>query len=441
MAPARAADTVFALSTAPGRAAIAVLRISGPEARVAIEKITARPLPPPLQAALRRLRGSDGEEIDRGLLLYFEGPASYTGEDLVELHVHGGRAVLEKLSAALVENGLRPAEAGEFTRRAVANGKLDLTRAEAIADLIDAETEAQRRQAVDQYEGGLSRLCERWRSKLIRALALVEAAIDFLDEELPGDILAQARAVTRELAGEIEAHLADGRRGEILREGVLLTVIGPPNAGKSSFINALARRDVAIVSPEPGTTRDIIEVRLDLKGYPVIVADTAGLREAEGTVESEGVRRALARAREGDLVLLLLDGTDPDDASRLDGVPRPPDLIVWNKSDLAWPRPQTGLVLSLRTSAGLDGVIDAIADRARDLLERPRAAHAVLTRSRHRLALTDALAALRRAEIVPSTELFAEDLRLAARAVGRITGAVDIEEVLDSLFREFCIGK
>src|ERR1700710_1191054 len=303
-------DTIFALSSAPGRAGVAMIRVSGTVARKVVETLTAKPLPAPRAATLRTLIDRAGKPIDSGLVLWFEGPASFTGEDLAEFHIHGGRAIVE---AVLLEIGrqpaCRPAEPGEFTRRAVEHGKLDITQAEAILDLIDAETEAQRRQAVRQYQGALTGLYEGWREHLIRALAWTEAHIDFSDEEIPRDLLAQVNDQAIEIHREIERHLTDSRRGEIVRDGLFLTVIGPPNAGKSSLINALARRDVAIVAETAGTTRDIIEVRLNSGGFAVIVADTAGLRAAADAVESEGVRRALARAEQSDLVLLLLDGS------------------------------------------------------------------------------------------------------------------------------------
>jgi tRNA modification GTPase len=369
-------------------------------------------------------------------VVFFRGPASYTGEDVLELQVHGGRAVLDRLSRALVAFGSRPAEHGEFTRRAVENGKLDLTRAEAIADLVNAETEAQRRQALLQYDGGLDRLYEAWRAQLIALSAWAEAAIDFSDEELPEDLLARSRDGARALAAAIAVHLDDNRQGEILRDGLHLTVIGPPNAGKSSLVNALAQRDVAIVSETAGTTRDVIEVRLDLGGYPVIVADTAGLRDSSDSVEREGVRRALARAAKADLVLLLQDGTTKIDVSRETAA----DLVVWNKADLPWPHSHDGLKLSLMTGAGLSELIERIASLVRERLERPRETP-VITRARHRIALTEAKAALDRAVDAPNAELCAEDLRLAQRALGRITGRVDVEDLLDVIFRDFCIGK
>jgi len=388
-------------------------------------------------ASLRTFHNEDGE-IDRGLALWFPGPASFTGEDCAEFHVHGGRAVVEAMLAALAaQPGLRPADPGEFTRRAVENGKLDLTSAEALADLIDAETQSQRRQALRQYEGALYALYEDWRARLIRASAWAEASIDFSDEELPDGVLAETNTVLNKITKEVQNHLDDSSSGELVREGLHLTVIGLPNAGKSSLINALARRDVAIVSETPGTTRDVIEARLDLGGYLVTVADTAGLRASPDAIEQEGVRRALARAEAADLVLLLLDGSAPD--TDLADLPRA-DLIVWNKADLPWPRPNEGLRLSLKTGEGLAALLETLTAKVRARLER-HSDSPPLTRARHRHALEEALAALRRAIQADESELMAEDIRLALRALGRITGRVDIEDVLDVVFRDFCIGK
>jgi tRNA modification GTPase len=430
-------DTIFALSSAAGRAGIAVLRVSGPQAGAALEALSAEALPPPRMASLRTFHNEDGE-IDRGLALWFPGPASFTGEDCAEFHVHGGRAIVEAMLAALAaQPGLRPAAPGEFTRRAVENGKLDLTSAEALADLIDAETQSQRRQALRQYEGALYALYEDWRARLIRASAWAEASIDFSDEELPEGVLAETNTILNKITKEIQNHLNDSSSGELVREGLHLTVIGLPNAGKSSLINALANRDVAIVSETPGTTRDVIEVRLNLGGYLVTVADTAGLRASPDAIEQEGVRRALARAEAADLVLLLLDGTVPD--ADLAALPRA-DLIVWNKADLPWPRPREGLRLSLKTGEGLPTLLETLAAKVRARLER-HSDSPPLTRARHRHALEEALAALRRAVQASESELMAEDIRMALRALGRITGRVDIEDVLDVVFRDFCIGK
>ncbi|MBV8977975.1 MAG: tRNA uridine-5-carboxymethylaminomethyl(34) synthesis GTPase MnmE [Alphaproteobacteria bacterium] len=436
-----AAETIYALSSAPGRAGIAVVRISGPQAMRTAAALTGKPLPPPRRAAVRRFVDAQGSPIDDGLLLLFPGPQSFTGEDVVELHVHGGAAILEALFRVLAGLGLRAARAGEFTRRAVESGRLELTRAEAIADLIDAETEAQRLQALGQYGGNIAETCESWRDRLLRASAAAEAAIDFSDEELPADLLTGARRETEQILQEIQRYLDDSHRGERIREGLSLAVIGPPNAGKSSLVNALAKRDVAIVSPHPGTTRDVIEVRLDLGGYAVTVADTAGLRDVSDAVEAEGVCRAIERARSADLVVLLRDGS----SNREDGFESEnfrADLLVWNKFDLPWPGERDGICISSKSGQGLEQLIakltQLISDRLGETTQSP-----VLTRRRHRDALEEAACSLRLALLAPSDrpELLAEGLRLALREIGRITGRVDLEAMLDIVFRDFCIGK
>ncbi|MDE2182549.1 MAG: tRNA uridine-5-carboxymethylaminomethyl(34) synthesis GTPase MnmE [Alphaproteobacteria bacterium] len=435
-------DTIFALASGLGRAGVAVIRVSGKQAADVLKSLTYKGLPKPRRAVLRDL-AAGGALIDRALCLWFVGPASYTGEDLVELHVHGGRAVVEALLAALrALPGCRLAEPGEFTRRAVENGKLDLTRAEAIADLVDAETEAQRRQALRQFGGALGSLIEEWRQSLLQTLAWAEAAIDFSEEELPADMLERTRAETVRTLRAITGQLADGRRGELVRDGLFVAVLGPPNAGKSSLVNALAGRDVAIVSETAGTTRDVIEVRLDFGGYPVTLADTAGLRQVFEAVEAEGVRRALGRAEAADLVLLLLDGSALDPRRDLpeNMVKNEQCLVVWNKADLPWPERRSGLAISLKTGQGLDALVAALTAQARDCLERPGEA-VVITRARHRAALEEAAATLERAVEAREPELFAEDLRLALRALGRVTGQVDVEDLLDVIFRDFCIGK
>lgn len=434
-------DTIFALASAAGRAGVAVFRVSGSKAGDCIKLLTKREIPPPQRAVVRKFGGTGGP-IDEGLVLWFQGPASLTGEDVAEFQVHGGRAIAEALAAELgALPGCRPAEPGEFTRRAVEHGKFDLTQAEAIADLVAAETEAQRHQALRQYDGALGRLCEAWRADLLKALAWSEAAIDFSDEELPEDVIAQARRSVETVCSAMNAHLDDARRGELVREGLFLTVIGPPNAGKSSLVNALAGRDVAIVAESAGTTRDVIEVRMDLGGYAVVLADTAGLRAASETVEAEGVRRALARAETADLVLVLLDGSDRNSSVNLpENMVNKLALTVWNKADLPWPVRRDGLTLSLKTGEGLDAVIAAITAAVKERLEGGGEAP-LLTRPRHRHALWEAATALERAAKARQTELFAEDLRLALRSLGRITGQVDVEELLDMVFRDFCIGK
>ncbi|MCB2102434.1 MAG: tRNA uridine-5-carboxymethylaminomethyl(34) synthesis GTPase MnmE, partial [Rhodobacterales bacterium] len=361
--------------------------------------------------------------------------------DVAELHLHGGRAVVAGVLAALAARpGLRLAEPGEFTRRAFDNGRLDLTEVEGLADLIAAETEAQRRQALRQMRGALGALCEGWRGRLVHALAYLEATIDFSDEDITVDLDGQVRPVLADLRTAISAHLDDGHRGERLRDGVRIAIVGPPNAGKSSLLNALARRDVAIVSETAGTTRDVIEVHLDLGGAPVIVADTAGLRDTVDAVEAEGVRRARARAAEADLRLLVLDATGPLDVSLDPGEGE--TLVLVNKVDLAppgWAPPAGALALSVKTGAGLDHLLTALAERVGGAADAGAAA--LITRARHREALTETLAALDRCDGDGDPELLAEDLRLAARALGRIAGRVDVEDLLDVIFRDFCIGK
>ncbi|MEP6829501.1 MAG: tRNA uridine-5-carboxymethylaminomethyl(34) synthesis GTPase MnmE [Rhizomicrobium sp.] len=429
-------ETIFALASAAGRAGVAVVRVSGPGAGPALAALSGD-LPMPRAARLRTLKDRDGV-IDSALVLWFPAPHSFTGEDVAEFHIHGGRATRERLFETLAELGARPAGPGEFSRRAVEHGRLDLTQAEAIADLVDAETPAQLRQALRQYDGALADLYEGWRAALIGALGRAEAAIDFSDDGVGEMEFAAARDRATQIIRAIQTHMDDGRRGEALREGLKLAIIGPPNAGKSSLINALARRDAAIVSEIPGTTRDVIELRLNLGGYLVQVADTAGLRETGDAVEAEGVRRALAQAGTSDLVLLLRDGTVP--YTDYPGIA--PDLLIWNKSDLPGFQKRDGISLSLKSGEGLTDLIANLTAMVAERLETKDQTPA-LTRPRHREALIHALESLRHALTAPDDqpELFAEDLRLALRAVGRITGRVDVEELLDAVFRDFCIGK
>ncbi len=422
---------------------MAVLRLSGPHAGAALEALSGRALPPPRRASLRSLRDpATGEIVDRALVLWLPGPSSFTGEDVVELHVHGGRAVIAALADALdAMAGCRPAEPGEFSRRAFENGRLDLTEAEAIADLVAAETAAQRRQALRQLDGALGALYEDWRLRLLRALAHLEADIDFPDEDLPEATTQAALPVLASLADEIAAHLDDGQRGERLRQGVQIAIVGPPNAGKSSLLNLLARRDVAIVSETAGTTRDVIEVHLDLGGWPVTLADTAGLREARDEIEREGVRRAEQRARTADLRLIVLDAAAPDTPRQLADLTTPGDILALNKIDLAPSAalPDSALAISVRTGQGIAELLRRLEARVASLLD---GAGMPLTRQRHRQALQECLAALKRVKDRKALpELLAEDARLAARALGRITGRVDVEDMLDIVFREFCIGK
>ncbi|HMF22223.1 MAG TPA: tRNA uridine-5-carboxymethylaminomethyl(34) synthesis GTPase MnmE [Pseudolabrys sp.] len=520
--PVATRNTIFALSSGRPPAAIAVVRISGPHAGDALKELTGK-IPAPRKAALARVRGRNAEIIDQALVLWFPGPHSETGEDVAELQLHGGRAVVAAVFDALSTfEGLRPAEAGEFTRRAFENGKFDLTAAEGLADLVMAETEGQRRQAFRQMTGALRHRAEEWRSQLIQALALIEARIDFSDEaDVPQDLVTPALKIARALEGEIASALADGARGERLREGLVVAIAGPPNAGKSTLLNRIAKREAAIVSPHAGTTRDVIEVHLDLAGLPVTLLDTAGIRETGDPIELEGVRRAQARAGAADLVLWVVEASDPagdcSGASRqpvaahlpaadpVDALGRnftvqrpsaedrpqptmhqtgPTIWLIRNKIDLReranrrseyLPQNNRKTESTMRTNSslknsvntplnkrtefefnaselefdvsalsglGVDDLIAGLQHHAEKFLTG--AESALITRERHRRALADTLAALRRAlarDLAAKEDLLAEELRIAATALGRLTGRVDVEDILDAIFRDFCIGK
>ncbi|KAF0177104.1 MAG: tRNA uridine-5-carboxymethylaminomethyl(34) synthesis GTPase MnmE [Hyphomonadaceae bacterium] len=442
------AATIFALASGAGRAGVAVIRVSGPDAGRAVAALSGRPLPDPRLAVRRRFVDVDGALLDDGLLLWFPGPASFTGEDVAELQIHGGAAVIEAIAAALEAQGLRLARPGEFTRRAFENGKLDLTAAEAIADLVDAETEGQRRQALRQMQGALAALYDGWRARLLTILALIEGEIDFPDEDLPDALAARTVPDLSALAAEMDAHLADHARGERVRDGYRIAIIGAPNAGKSSLLNALVQREAAIVSDTPGTTRDVVEVRLVLAGYPVWLADTAGLREAADAIESDGVRRALARAEEADLRIALVEAGANEVAPQLADALRDGDFLLTSKSDLGAgtvapvSRDVERLAVSTATGAGLNDLLARLTRRIVSALGETEAP--ALTRHRHREAVREtrdhlqrALAAFR----IGGAELVAEDVRLAARALGRLTGRIDVEDVLGEIFASFCIGK
>lgn len=441
--------TIFALSSGAGRAGVAVIRISGRDAGAAVRSMTGRAPPPARRAALRALRVPEtGEVLDQALVLWFPSPNSVTGEDVAELHVHGGRAVVDgALEVLSAYRGLRLAEAGEFTRRAFDNGRLDLTEVEGLADLIGAETAAQRRMALREMNGELGRLYDGWRERLLTCLARLEAEIDFPDEDLADDIAGQVGIEVSALAQEVAVFLDDRRRGERLREGLYVAIVGAPNVGKSSLMNRLARRDVAIVAATAGTTRDVIEVRLDLAGLPVTIADTAGLRETGDAVEMEGVRRARAQAAMADLTIAVFDatevsagglswvGTDMSDGET---------VTVINKTDLA--SPDTGgslqcgaLRVSARTGEGIEALIESVRVAAAERMAADDGL--VLSRPRQRAALEEVKVELRRALTTEAVELRAEALRLGVRALGRVTGRVDVEDILDLIFAEFCIGK
>jgi tRNA modification GTPase len=440
--------TIFALATASGRAGVAVIRVSGPSAGGALERI-AGSKPAARSATYRTFRHpGTGDVLDRGLVLWFPAPRSFTGEDVVEFHLHGGRAVSKAVLDAIGSIvGLRNAEPGEFTRRAFDNGKIDLAEAEGLADLIEAETEAQRRHALATSSGALSAVYESWRTRLIEATALVEASIDFSDEgDVSAKAVAKARDIVAALQKELRSYLADGHRGEILRDGFRVVLAGLPNVGKSSLLNALARRDAAIVSEEAGTTRDVIEVHLDLEGYPVVVSDTAGMRQTVVKVEREGIRRSVAAARTADLVIWLMDGHSADATfpKELEDLGERTMAVV-SKADLLPASRLKALppnlpAISVMTGHGMAGMIKTIASMA---AEGIGGGQNVITSTRQRSLVANANQALD-AFLNGSSgapELRAEDLRAAAAAVGRLTGRVDVEDVLDQIFKRFCIGK
>jgi tRNA modification GTPase len=452
------ADTIFAQSTPPGVAALAVIRLSGPHVPGALEAMGVRPLPAHRVATLVKIyepflpQGAKPALLDRALVTYFAAPASFTGEDVAELSLHGGRAVVAGVLAALARiPGLRLAEPGEFTRRAFEHHKLDLTEAEAIADLIHAETSLQRAQALAQLGGGLRALYDDWRDRLIKIAAYLEVHLDFADEDVPADVFDRMRPALSDLACAMAAHLNDGGRGELVRDGIALVIVGAPNAGKSSLLNALVRREVAIVSDIPGTTRDVIDVHLDLGGVPVTVSDTAGLRPTEGDVhgiiEQIGIDRAHARAARADYKIALFDGTRAPDAATL-ALIDPVTWVVVNKIDLdpgLAPGPMTwhghgAWGISIKAGAGLDLMLAEIAQKFQENFGRHESQS--LTRARHRTAIDTAHQALVRGQAPDlPLELVAEECRTAINALGRLTGRVDVEDLLDVIFRDFCIGK
>ncbi len=453
-------DTIFALATHPGRSSVAIVRVSGEDAAKSFKQLTGRDVPEPRMATRQMLADPEaGELIDHAVVIYFKAPKSYTGEDIVEYHLHGGKAVIDSLVAALsAQPNHRLAEPGEFTRRAFEHNKMDLTEAEAIADLVNAETQAQKILALQQMEGSLAKLYAGWTETLKENLAHLEADIEFPDEDLPQGIIPKVKPVLLQLVSEISQHLSDNRRGEILRGGVQVAVIGAPNAGKSSLVNALVERDVAIVSDVPGTTRDIIEAHLDLGGYPVILSDTAGLRpeqissKGQGKIEGEGIRRARKRAETADIKILLFDSTKRKIDEHTMALKDENSVIVFNKRDFFQSEAhhesfinhlgalgKEAIFISAEKGIGLTNLTVELLKKIKLLLgwsETPS-----LTRARHREALEETRTSLQRAQRAKLPELMAEDMRLAIRSIGRITGKVDVEDLLDVIFRDFCIGK
>ena len=459
-------QTIFAVSSGRPPSAISIVRVSGPQAGAALTLIAGK-IPVPRMATRALLRDRDRQPIDDAVTLWFPGPASATGEDVAEFHVHGGRAVLAALFAALSDfDNMRAAEPGEFTRRAFENGKLDLTEAEGLDDLIHADTDRQRRQALRQLKGLLGDRARDWRAQIIEASALIEAGIDFSDEaDVPAELIAPALKKIKTLLGEIQRVLAAQGHGERLREGLVVAIAGPPNVGKSTLMNQLARREVAIVSPHAGTTRDVIEVQLDLDGYPVTVIDTAGIRETADPVEQEGVRRARARAAEADLVLWLVDAHDEKNLEKSLEQGAAPAWVVRNKIDLdavetdaavpgidaLSPGQPIGVLeqtqrhadfeISASRGDGIPELIAAMIVFAQDYFGAGEGG--LISRERQRKLLQETAVSLQRSlsAIQEGEELAAEDLRIAARSLGRLLGRVDVEDVLDVIFREFCIGK
>ena len=445
--------TIFALSSGKGRAGVSVIRISGPDVCAVILSLCPNDdFPKEREATLRWFYDPEtNQKLDQGLLIYFRGPNSFTGEDIAEFHVHGGYAVVAGFLETLSKiTNLRFAQAGEFTRRAFDNGKMDLTSAEGLADLINAETQSQRRQALRQMEGKLADLYEGWRQEIITAMAYLEADIDFSDEEIPDDVTLRVKPIVEKLFGMIKSHLADGHRGERLRHGLQVVILGAPNAGKSTLLNYLSRRDVAIVSDVAGTTRDLLEVHLDMSGFAVTIVDTAGLRDSDDQVEAEGIRRAISRAENADLKLVIIDASHTEKVDQ-HMVPHIDEntMVLFNKCDLNVINDNAFKAIkaigcwsiSAKTEQGLDDFLVALQEQVEKRMELTDTPS--LTRTRHRANLKSSAKHLKRFLDADhfELELLSEDLRLAARDLGKITGFVDVEDILEKIFNEFCIGK
>ena len=435
-------ETIYALSSGAGKAGVAVIRVSGEQVLYIFETLTGIKNPKPRYAYFSPLKNKSGCVIDHALCLYFKGPNSFTGEDVVEFQIHGGRSVIDELFHTLSDfEKTRPAEAGEFSRRAVVYGKMDLTSAEGLMDLIDAQTEWQRKQALVQMEGKLGLLYEDWRQALVKDMAYLEAFIDFPEEDIPLEKMALIDDGISRLIQKIEMHLSDNKKGQRLRSGFQIAIIGEPNVGKSSLINLLSERDVAIVSNVAGTTRDVVETYLDIKGFPVVLADTAGLRENAGEIEAEGIKRAVRKAEESDLILHVCDIKNyPHKDSLPDNLKNIPVKTVWNKLDIVHKKVKSNeIAMSAHTKEGFSKLQDEIASFLMENFSPDT--NGVITRERYRQALKECVYSLKSALNAVELELKAEDLRLAARAIGRIVGKIETDELLDVVFRDFCIGK
>ena len=442
--------TIYALSTGPGIAGVAVIRVSGSNTAEVVKKITGLKLPPPRVATLSKFNKNGTKElIDEGVIIWFPAPNSYTGEDLAEFHVHGSRAVINAMHSTISKmKKCRLAEPGEFTKRAFQNGKINLLKAESIADLVSSETEIQRKQALKIMGGKSSDKFNSWRGKLLKTLSHIEAKIDFPDENLPQNIISEIKKTSNNVLKEIKKTLNDQKVGERIREGFKIAILGPPNSGKSSLLNYLSKRDVAIVSEIAGTTRDVIETHLNLDGYPVIVSDTAGIRSSKNEIEKKGIKIALNRAEDADLKLVIVSAKNVDFSKVLKGLLTKNAILVVNKSDLIKGKLNSKfkkykhVLISIKNDSNLNKLITKIKSKLKNKFTT--AEDVLITRERHRQSLINCVQHLEKFKKMKSTQNFdkaAEDLRLATRHLGMIVGKVDVEELLSSIFNDFCIGK
>ena len=441
---------IYALSTGPGISGIAVIRVSGKNTAEVVKKLTGTKLPTPRVANLTKFNKIGTKElIDEGVIIWFPGPNSYTGEDLAEFHVHGSRAVISALHKALSQiKNCRLAEPGEFTKRAFQNGKINLLKAESIADLVSSETEIQRKQALKIMSGKSSDKFNSWREKLLKILSHIEAKIDFPDEDLPNNIIKEIQETSTFVMNEIKKTLNDQKVGERIREGFKIAIVGPTNAGKSSLLNYLSKRDVAIVSEIAGTTRDIIETHLNLDGYPVVVSDTAGIRSSKNEIEKKGIKIALNRAEDADLKLVIVSAKDADFTKVLKDLLNKNAILVVNKSDLIKKKLNSKfkkyehVLISIKKDLNLNKLISKIKSKLKNQFTSSE--NILITRERHRQNLKNCVYHLQKFQEKRSAKDFdkaAEDLRLATRHLGMIVGKVDVEELLGSIFNDFCIGK